>query len=269
MKKFVKISKEVNYIAFTIVVLYVFFFGITKIISSSVNQLTNALNSNEISSTDSSDAAAKATKEYNKVIQKNHDETMDQILSESEKKVTATIFLGILPATDDDTVSKNIDFLKKLDQTSIPHNWMFPNVVSTNGMTRWDKSNNTNLNADMYQELNIPHYTSKDALLENYQNSNSPTSNFAYEIVLWFKRQPIAVYQCTTDVDSNHTKIDYLAGKTILNIQIDPNNGEKITYTKGQALFLRNKGNQERWNSVSSYYGVGNERPDLKFIRSN
>lgn len=269
MKKFAKASKIVNYIAFAIVVMVVFFSGITNIMSAPVNQLIDALSSNETSSTDSSDAAAKATKEYNKTIQKNHDEPMDQILSESEKKVTATIFLGVLPATDDDTVSKNTDFLKDLDRTSIPHNWMFPNVVSTKGMIRWDKSNNTDLNANMYQELNIPHYTSKDALLENYQNSNSPTYNFAYEIVLWFKRQPIAVYQCTTDVNSDHTKIDYLAGKTILNSQIDPNNGKKITYIKGQALFLRNKGNQERWNSVSSYYGAGNEQPDLKFVRSN
>lgn len=219
----------------------------------------------------SSNVIEEATKQYNSVIAKHNYPTMDSILKSSDKKTTATIFLGDLPTVngnDDKTVD---DFAKKLDQAKIPHNWMFPNNVASGGAMRWDTSDNTTKNAQMYQDLDMPHFTTKDSLINHDRDSNSPTCNFAYEIVLWSHHQPIAVYQCTTDIggEGNHTKLNYPTAFTILDNQIDPNTGKPIEYQKGIAVFLRNKGDQEKYQGVSAYYNLSNQQPHVQFSKTD
>lgn len=228
--------------------------------------------SSDSSQTQSSDnVIEEATKQYNSVIAKHNYPTMDSILKSSDKKTTATIFLGDLPTVngnDDKTVN---DFAKKLDQAKIPHNWMFPNNVASGGAMRWDTSDNTTKNAQMYQNLDMPHFTTKDSLTNHDEDSNSPTCNFAYEIVLWSHHQPIAVYQCTTDIggEQDHTKLDYPTAFTILDNQIDPNTGKPIEYQKGIAVFLRNKGDQEKYQGVSTYYNLSNQQPHVQFSKTD
>lgn len=219
----------------------------------------------------SSNVIEEATKQYNSVIAKHNYPTMDSILKSSDKKTTATIFLGDLPTVngnDDKTVD---NLAKKLDQAKIPHNWMFPNNVASGGAMRWDTSDNTTKNAQMYQDLDMPHFTTKDSLMNHDSDSNSPTCNFAYEIVLWSYHQPIAVYQCTTDIggEGNHTKLNYPTAFTILDNQIDPNTGKPIEYQKGIAVFLRNKGDQEKYQGVSAYYNLSNQQPHVQFSKTN
>lgn len=209
----------------------------------------------------------KATDMYNTAIKDGKDRSMKSILDESDHKVTATIFVGDLPAESDSQGKANNQLLKQFDQASIPHNWMFPNYISSNGAMRWDTSNNTDKNSQMYQDLDMPHFTNQKALVSHDNDTDSPTCNFAYEIVLWSHHQPIAVYQCTSDIGGadQHTKMNYSAALTILDNQIDPNTGKKITYQPGVALFLRNKGDQERFNHVSAYYGLSDQQPKVKF----
>lgn len=231
----------------------------------------NVFNMTSIPDQQASQQLKEVGSKYNQAIQKGQDRSMESILNQSEKQVTATIFLGDLPTSSKQDDQNNQALLEKFDKVSIPHNWMFPNQIASRGVMRWDRSDNTKANQQMYQDLDMPSYTSQSTLKSHDEESNSPTCNFAYEIVLWSHRQPIAVYQCTTDIGGagNHVNVNYPAAMTILSQQVDPNTGKKFTYRQGIATFLRNKGDQEKFQSVSTYYHVGTQRPDLTFIKTN